>query len=125
MNKTGKVYSHGPHKQGRRPGLSLAVPRRFTTIYYKIIYLSCRDEIHVRRRGSIMTNNVPSGEKKTVTLDGVLRLEGAFLEMIFASYLLSKDNRVVGRPETYGLQHDVLVERSYGYGYYECIYAGF
>jgi hypothetical protein len=49
-----------------------------------------------------------------VEMDGALRLEGAFLERVFAAYALSKGLRVIPRAVTEGKQHDVLLEQYNG-----------
>ena len=54
-------------------------------------------------------------EPQIIEMDGALRLEGAFLEKIFATYMLSKGETVVTRPATGEVQHDVLIERSDGF----------
>lgn len=57
---------------------------------------------------------------KAVKLNGVLRLEGPFLESIVAAWLISKGENVVRRPCTGDVQHDVLTERYDGFVFYEC-----
>ncbi|MCD6592676.1 hypothetical protein J7L00_01115 [Candidatus Bathyarchaeota archaeon] len=59
-------------------------------------------------------------EPQIIEMDGALRLEGAFLEKIFATYMLSKGETVVTRPATGEVQHDVLIERSDGFIFCEC-----
>jgi hypothetical protein len=55
-----------------------------------------------------------------VEMEGALRLEGAFLEKVFAAHALSRGLRVIPRPETEGKQHDVLLEQYNGFIYCEC-----
>jgi hypothetical protein len=55
-----------------------------------------------------------------VEMDGALRLEGVFLEKVFAAYAISKGLRVVPRPETEGKPHDVLLEQYNGFVHCEC-----
>jgi len=55
-----------------------------------------------------------------VEMEGALRLEGVFLESIFAAYAISKGLQVVPRPETEGQQHDVLLEGYNGFIHCEC-----
>lgn len=55
-----------------------------------------------------------------ITFDGVLRLEGVFLESLVAAWCISKGENVVPRPSTGDVQHDVLTERYDGFCFYEC-----
>jgi hypothetical protein len=55
-----------------------------------------------------------------VEMDGALRLEGAFLEKVFAAYAISKGLKVIPRPATEGKQHDVLLDQYNGYIHCEC-----
>jgi hypothetical protein len=55
-----------------------------------------------------------------VEMDGALRLEGAFLEKVFAAYAISKGLKVIPRPTTEGKQHDVLLDQYNGYIHCEC-----
>jgi len=59
-------------------------------------------------------------EEKFIELEGSMILEGPFLELIMASYLLSKGENIVPRLETGGISHDILVKRANGFVLYEC-----
>jgi len=58
--------------------------------------------------------------EEPIELIGSMILEGPFLELVMASYLLKKGENIVPRLETGGISHDILVKKSDGFVLYEC-----